>query len=320
MVQNNPARVSGNRSRNTGAAARQRGANHQVVWQPSASLRPQSGPQRSRLGEFTTKTAATVGLPLAVGGLLLMGRANKAQDRPATGSTESVKPVTTAPADPNDGASIGDRPALNYYVHEVRGTMFSAPQPPAPPAPAATKSAKPATPAPTPIVPPVNPFASYAYTGTVRMGDQMMALVENTQTRDGQYLKVGDQFQGAQVSEITDQMVTLTQDKKPYQLAKSDNIVLTPLNANANNGQQNAGQPGQVPTPPPGASANADGSMTMPNGFVVTPDMMARRAARRARFQNGGGGFGGGGGRFGGGGFGGGGFGGGGFGGPGGGG
>ena len=65
------------------------------------------------------------------------------------------------------------------------------------------------------VLPEINPFADWSYTGTVKVGDQMMALLENTKTKDGQYLKVGESFQGATVSEITEQSITLNSGGKP---------------------------------------------------------------------------------------------------------
>ena len=73
----------------------------------------------------------------------------------------------------------------------------------------------------------------WAYTGTITQGDQTIALLENTQTKEGQFLKVGDRLMGAQVKSVTDQMVTLEASGKPRMLAKSDNITVTPLDRSA---------------------------------------------------------------------------------------
>lgn len=174
-----------------------------------------------------------------------------------------------------------ERRPLSFYTGEVRSDLFSAPQPPAPPKP----KPAPVKPAPAPIVPvaPVNPFADWAYTGTVTMNDTMMALLENTKTKEGRYVKVGEDFIGAKVGDITDQMVTLQSAGKPWQLAKSDNITVTPLDKSAAfltatpAGQP--GQPGQQPGQPgqPQAGANGNNTFILPNGRTMNGRQWRRR-------------------------------------------
>jgi hypothetical protein len=271
-----------------------------------------------------------IGLPLAIGGIMLaVARPNGAQDRPTgdraakSGSgtvhaNTAVNTVSGAQIDSADEGTGDDRRPLNYYTSEVRSNMFSAPQPP-PPKPVITKAVAKPAPQIKVVVPPVNPYATYAYTGTVKVGDQMMALIENTSNKDGEYVKIGDSFQGGQVTNITDEMVTLKQGGKPYELAKSDNIVITPLNAPPQTAPQPGGpqdpnaQPGQQPPWMQGGRGawrqmmmqqmqNGGGAVTLPNGQVLN----ANQAARRNNFLNrrfnggggGGGGFNGGGGGF----------------------
>jgi hypothetical protein len=108
--------------------------------------------------------------------------------------------------------------------------MFSAPQPPAPKPPPIVKE----KPAPPVYVPPINPFAEWSYNATVSMGDDKMALLENTRTKEGHWVQVGDKFlQLAEVGSITDQMVTLKTGAKPTLLAKSDTINVVPLDKSA---------------------------------------------------------------------------------------
>ena len=204
--------------------------------------------------------------------------------------TGTTKKATTAGAP--------DREDLAFYTTNVRDGMFSAPQPPKrkPPTPPAKVIPKP------PVivtVPPmhIDPFAQWSYTGTVHMGDITMALLENTSTKEGQYVKSGDRFMGAQVQSITDQMVTLTNAGKPSMLAKADTIMVTPLSQNATGaappGQPGQPQPGQAQVNP-GMGAPVDTSQlsfTLPNGRVLKGDRAARYKQRLdSGFSGGGGG------------------------------
>ncbi|MCW3095279.1 MAG: hypothetical protein JWL77_897 [Chthonomonadaceae bacterium] len=236
---------------------------------------------------------------LSCAALFLFARPDGAQNLPGgksggTNHKPSVVAAKTAAADAaNASAGGGDRPDLSFYTSNVRDAMFSAPVPaqPKPAAPIKHEIFKPIS------VPPVviNPFAQWSYTGTVHMGDITMALLENTQTREGQYVKAGDSFMGAQVKNVSDQMVTLSSAGKPEMLAKSDNINVTPLNQDAPGknppAQQAQAQNGQAV---PGAPTdNSQLSFTMPNGRVLTGDQAARYKQRMDRNFSGGGGGGG---------------------------
>ena len=144
--------------------------------------------------------------------------ANRAQGRPADARDEKKNSVNGKPktsvsdktaknhsglgADTVENA--GSRRSLDFYTKGVRGTLFSAPQPP----PVAKPKAiivKPLPPPPRIIVPEVkpveiNPFADWSYTGTVTVGETKMALIENSKTKEGRYLKQGEEFQGASSS------------------------------------------------------------------------------------------------------------------------
>ena len=65
------------------------------------------------------------------------------------------------------------------------------------------------------------------------MGAQVMALVENKKTREGQYLSAGDNFMGGTVKQIDERSVSIDVAGKVNTLAKTDDYALTPLNANA---------------------------------------------------------------------------------------
>ena len=115
-----------------------------------------------------------------------------------------------------------------------------------------------------------------------------MALIENAKTKEGRYLKQGEEFQGAQVSQVTDQMVTMTAGTKPYLLAKSDNINIVPLDKSAPYLSGGA-QPGQ-PVPPPGGAPASQAvvttpgiSVALPNGTVLTGNRAVRYNTRMTR-------------------------------------
>ncbi len=126
----------------------------------------------------------------------------------------------------------------------------------------------------------INPFAEWSYTGVIKSDDQITALVENTRTKEGQFLKAGDMFMGSQIATITDQEIVLKSGKTSRTLAKSDNITVTPLDRSAipTNGQGQA-QPGQQQ---PNAAQLIQQAMQM--------QMQSMQGGGRNRGGNGGGG------------------------------
>lgn len=270
---------------------------------PAAASKPGFSPLMPTLSLVTVSCAA----------LFLFARTNGAQNLPA-GKAGHKTAVTSAKSTVSNTATIvADRESLDFYTNNVRNGMFSAPQPPKAKPPVALPPPPKFVPVPV-ILPVIDPFADWSYTGTVHMGDITMALLENRQTREGQYVKSGDRFMGAQVQSITDQMVTLTNAGKPSMLAKSDTIIVTPLNQDApgKNPQANGQvQNGQMPNGQAAAmlSMPTDGSQpsfTLPNGKVLSGDRAARYQQRldqnfsgsnRSGGNRGGGGNGGGGGR-----------------------
>ncbi len=221
---------------------------------------------------FTSKTgrgivvAGTLGfigcIGLSLFAIKALGR--PADFRDAMKLTGKGKPKPSNPSSPaknrgSEGKDIvenaGSRHSLEFYTKGVRESMFSAPQPPPPEKPKPIPAVPPPPPPKivVPVIVPVeiNPFADWVYTGTVTIGEMKMALIENSKTREGHYLKLGEMFQGAQVSQVTDQMVSFMAGPKPYLLAKSDNFNLVPLDRNAGAPITPTGQPGQPASPPP---------------------------------------------------------------------
>ncbi len=241
----------------------------------------------------------------SIGALSFSLFANRAQGRPADlgkamnsagkGKPKPANPNSTAKNRNADGADIvenaGARRSLDFYTKGVRGSLFSAPQPPPAPKPRAVV-VKPLPPPPRIVVPEVkpveiNPFADWSYTGTVTVGETKMALIENAKTKEGRYLKQGEEFQGAQVSQVTDQMVTMTAGTKPYLLAKSDNINIVPLDKSA--AYLGGAQPGQPVPPPPGGAAVLLSAQTAPGATVLLPNgtvLKGNRAVKYDRYMN----------------------------------
>lgn len=224
---------------------------------------------------FTSKTGRAIVIAGTLGFIGCIGLslfAIKALGRPADFRaamklTGKGKPKPSNPNSPAknrglEGKDIventGSRHSLEFYTKGVRESMFSAPQP-APPEKPKSIPVVPPPPPPKIVVPvivpvEVNPFADWVYTGTVTIGETKMVLIENSKTREGHYLKLGEMFQGAQVSQVTDQTVSFLAGSKLYLLAKSDNVNLVPLDRNAGAPITSTGQSGQ---PAPTTQTNA---------------------------------------------------------------
>ncbi len=257
------------------------------------------------------------GLGVAMTVLMGLARPNGAQERravaPPAKAGHPKKAISPAPARPVHPARLpaqsggkdaeggptiepdSARRPLSYYTKEVRQNLFSAPQPPPPPKPKPKPKPAPKPP-PRVIVPvaPINPFADWSYTGTVKMGDKTMALLENVKTKEGKYVAVGDSFMGATVGSVTDQTVTLQSGGKPTLLARSDNITVTPLDKSAGflgggGGPSGNPAPGGPPSPggppqggpPPGIAPGA--TVFSPNGNVVIQGQFPRRRVMRSK-------------------------------------
>ena len=245
-------------------------------------------------------TPLVLGGVVVIGLLCLLALPNRAEQLKADGVKKGARPVKTEKQKPKAADSVastaedGSRRSLDFYTKGVRDSLFSAPQPaPLPkakPAPKITPSISKPIYIPQVVPVEINPFADWSYTGTVTTGETKMALVENTKSKEGQYLKQGDSFLGAHVSQVTDQMVTLTAGVKPYLLAKSDNINVVPLDKSApylGGGAPPPATPGQ-PTLGVGVNIlltpdNPASRVILPNGAVLSGRNAVRYNTRMNR-------------------------------------
>ena len=221
---------------------------------------------------------------VAIGAIVASGQIGK---KPVvTSSIQVNKDRVIAPAVAVSQPESGRKP-LAYYTGNVRSDLFSAPEPPKP-----KETPKPTAPPPPPPAPPVvvNPFADYIYAGTVTVGGRTLALVENTKTKEGQYLAEGDSFMGGKIGPISDRMLTVDVAGTPQMIAKRDDFKLTPLDKSAPylQGAPAAGVPGGPGGPPPGAPGAAQaGGPGGPGGMPGMQGMPQRFQDRmRERMQN----------------------------------
>lgn len=216
---------------------------------------------------------------VAVGAIVL---AQTGKQAPASPKVEVNTDRSSAPAVQVTPAV--ERKPLAYYMAGVRSDLFSEPLPPAPkPKPEPPKVTAPPPPPP-PAPAPVNPFADYAYTGTVTIDGQLMALVENTKTKEGQYLKAGDSFLGGTVSGVDERTLTIHVAGTDQRLAKTDNFSLTPLDKSAPYLTAQPAQPGQPGAPGqagPGGLPQAGPGGSMPPAFQGLPPRVQQRMMER---------------------------------------
>ena len=101
---------------------------------------------------------------------------------------------------------------------------------------------------------PPDPLKDWVYSGTVAIGNDVYAVVENKASKQGRYLKAGDELQGAKVEGIAQSELSLTLNGAPRSLAKSTAFSATPLNAGSGGASPNpgGGAPGQPGAVPPG--------------------------------------------------------------------
>ena len=180
---------------------------------------------------------------------------------------------------------IADRKPLEFYTGGVRNDLFNGPIPEAPKPkidPKATKRA--VLPLDIPAAPvEVNPFSDYTYSGTVTMNGEVIALVENNKTRDGQYLHIGDSFLGGKIGQITEKSLNISLAGKEEILAKSDSYKLVPLDKSAPFMAQQSQQPAGPGAPgmPGMAVPGLPGAAGMPSWMQNMPaDAQARMKAR----------------------------------------
>ncbi|HZT42066.1 MAG TPA: hypothetical protein VFA07_07745 [Chthonomonadaceae bacterium] len=220
----------------------------------------------------TTSGAVLVGLVAGVGILgWIVARADSAHTSPASHPTVRQPSLFTPSVLPQDEKTPSkartqtvastDSPAakrrpLSFYTQEIRGGLFSEPLPPEPKPVAPPKPVilPPPDPEPSIVPAPVDPFVDWSYDGTVKMGDKVMALLENKKTKEGQYVQTGDTFLDARVENVTEQTVSLNAAGKPYTISKTDSITVVPLDKSAEYLSENGGQPGGPPQVPPPAT------------------------------------------------------------------
>jgi len=134
----------------------------------------------------------------------------------------------------SDSAKIDSTDARNTQTYgEVRSGLFSRPSSPeSVPPTAQTASAPPPT---TVVDPPpvIDPFAQVVYTGTVTIGEEKQALLENQRTKEGWYLHQGDPFMGAKIVRIDDNAITLNVHGQMRRIPKSNVYNLVPLDFQA---------------------------------------------------------------------------------------
>ncbi len=207
---------------------------------------------------------------------------NRSGQTEAFPRSEVVRPVAEMP-----------EPSFERYRGLIRRNPFApklpppvtiAPAPSAPPelppvgAPAANITEKPkedakgTPPATAPTAPP-DPLKDWTYTGTVIFGEQVYAVMENKTSKRGEYLKPGDQFQGAMVEIVAQNELRLTLNGSPRVFPKSSAFNATPLNAAPSaapaGGPVGPGGPGGPGGPmPPGARP---GGPTPPGAKPASP-------------------------------------------------
>ncbi len=199
--------------------------------------------------------AAALAVVAAAMMVVAQTRRDSAAPVPQKGSLQQR--VAAQPAPRKQGRS-----PLEFYVGAVRGDLFTSPQASVPPPP--PPAVKPLPPPPIPVV--VDPFADMAYTGTVTLGGQVLAVVENTKTKEGQFVRKGDSVVGGVVTEITDRTMTVAVSGVPRILTKTDDYKLVSLDKNAPFLSAQPGQPGTPPAPgqpvaapPPGGAPGISG-------------------------------------------------------------
>lgn len=151
--------------------------------------------------------------------------------------------------------------------------------------PAAEKKPDAAPPAAPPKAPePPDPLKDWVYSGTVAIGGDVYAVLENKSSKQGRYLEAGDTLEGATIESVAQGELALTLNGAPRTLAKSSAFNATPLNAGGGGGQPNPGgsapgQPGSPggpggpagPMPAGGAPAGGRASRPAPGAAMPVP-------------------------------------------------
>ncbi len=237
------------------------------------------------------------------GGAIVLAAIVSAQTLNAGRAKSAVAPVLNQkPAPAITVAKVDEtRKPLEHYTGGVKGNLFSGPTP-ATPAPVVIPKVPKLPKMPDVVAPPVaefNPFAESSYVGTVSVGDRTFAVVENSKTKEGTYLSVGDEYIGAKVTSIDEKSVALSVAGKEHRLAKLEDYKLVPLDNSAPFLQQQARGAGGMMGPNgmmmPGMGMPGMGmpGMGMPGGFPGGMGGMGRGFGGMGGFGGGGRGFGG---------------------------
>jgi hypothetical protein len=209
--------------------------------------------------------AAVVALAVIAAAVMVVAQTRRGTAVPTTQKVRSRQKVAVQIAQ-----AKAARSPLEFYVGAVRGDLFTSPQASAPvPSPGPVK---PLPPPPAPVV--VDPFADMAYTGTVTLGGQLLAVVENTRTKEGQFVRKGDSVVGGVVTDITDRTMTVSVSGVPRILTKTEDFRLVSLDKNAPFLSAQPGQPGAPPAP--GQPMAAPAPNAAPGMAGLPPDLQDR--------------------------------------------
>ncbi len=210
-------------------------------------------------------------LLVIVGGILLAVLAIAQNRQPSVQArAQANKKPAQASVRVTESTTVARKP-LEYYIGSVREDLFA---PPAPPAAAPKVEAPKVEPVAPPVAPaPVNPFVDFAYTGSIQMGDETVALIENAKTKEGMFLKVGDALVGGTITRITDREVEVSVAGRAERLQKNEDYKLVSLDKDAPFRTQQPGQPGQPGGPVPGMMPGFPGMPGMPGGMPGLPGM-----------------------------------------------
>ncbi len=134
-----------------------------------------------------------------------------------------------------------------HGLPQIRADLFGAP---AAPAAAAQDRARPQAPPPLPAAP-LDPLAGYALAGIASIGGRQCALVEDRNTHEGQYLRVGDRLGGYLVRGFDTQGLRLECGGDTRTLPMNADYSLVPLSRNAGD---------TSPLPHPGGAPGTGGT------------------------------------------------------------
>jgi hypothetical protein len=129
----------------------------------------------------------------------------------------------------SSSASADSGSACRFSAASIRADLFGTPVPSVVKPVIARKQATPqvlaVTSSPTP-----DPLNDYSITGIGALNGERYVLFEDKKTKEGRWLKVGDDIEGSKIAEIDDSGVTLSSNQR---MALNDKYDLTPLDKDA---------------------------------------------------------------------------------------